>query len=76
MTIPSFEEAVRGFKYKSPFAPFVIELTDSRTILVDDPDAIGLSNGTMGYIDADGNILTISYQQVSALRPASLESAK
>ncbi|MCI0379860.1 MAG: hypothetical protein L0215_19945 [Gemmataceae bacterium] len=70
MSVPEIEETIRGLKYKTPFRPFVIELTDSRSILVDNPDAIGFSDGTVGYIHPNGEILMIPYANVFALRDA------
>lgn len=76
MNVLRLEETIRDFKFKMPFVPFVIQLTDKRTLMIDDPDAIGFAEGTVGFIDPNGEIVMIPYADVSAVRAASLEAAK
>ena len=68
MTEELFGNALREHKYHEPFRPFVIELTNGEQLEIDDPDAFGFSGGAGGFINARGDILQFSCDEVRAIR--------
>ena len=54
MKAEHYEQALRDFRKRQPFKPFVIELVSGRLIHVDHPEAIISRQGQAAHIAADG----------------------
>jgi hypothetical protein len=75
VTPEKLEETLRSFKYRIPFQPFIVTLADGRTFVVDDADAVGFSEGAVGFLSPQYDFLMVQYEDVGAIRPAATEMA-
>jgi hypothetical protein len=49
----NFDQLLRTLLHRRPFRPFLVELNDGGSFLVDDPEAVAYNNGAAGFIGTD-----------------------
>jgi hypothetical protein len=69
MSRNALDEAIRTFRKKEPFEPFVIECDDGRRFIVRDPKAIDCMYGSATYVRPDGNFDFLDFEIVSRVVP-------
>jgi hypothetical protein len=69
MGVKEFEEAIRRFKYREPFAPFVVEKTDGALITVTHP-AVVFNGESAGFLSDDDELIGFRYDEVREIRAA------
>jgi hypothetical protein len=74
MIVDQFERELRSFMHRKPYRPFVVVLTDGRTIFVDEP-AIAFGGGRAAYIGPDSSVDVFDCEQVQEFRLAQEEPA-
>jgi hypothetical protein len=67
MTAEEFESTMCRLKRQKPFLPFVVELLDGRSILVDRPK-IAIGGGGATLVKPRFNLVEIECEQVRAIR--------
>lgn len=69
MTAEEFEKKVRGFVRKEPYVPFVFELLDGATVLIEKPDLLAFGHGGATYLGSE-EIRLIDCEYVRDIRLA------
>ncbi|MCI0357908.1 MAG: hypothetical protein L0211_05390 [Planctomycetaceae bacterium] len=72
MTIEQFENQLREHLRRTPFLPFIVKLSDGRTIFVDEP-AVSFGGGRAGFIGPDEYVEFFDCEQVERIELASAE---
>lgn len=67
MNEEQFEEALRRHLHQQPFEAFVVELTDGRTIVIDQPTLI-FAGGAATYGTRSQDLVFFDCEEVRAIR--------
>ncbi len=67
MTIQQVEEKVIELIHRQPFVPFVVEMTDGKTLEVPHP-RLAINHTGAGFLGPDGGIVDIDFATVRAIR--------
>ena len=73
MSVEQFEHELRTNKHRDPFRPFVVELIDGRSILVDEP-ALAFDGGRAVFLGSS-DIEIFDCEEVQRFRPAQMGPA-
>jgi hypothetical protein len=67
MTIKQIEEKMIELKHRTPFTPFVVEMTDGQMVEVPHP-GLAINETGAGFIGPDGGIVDVEFKSVRAIR--------
>lgn len=67
MTPDQVEKKVIELIYSDPFVPFIVEMTDGRSVEVPHP-RLAIDGEGAGFIDLDGALTDFDFKEVSAIR--------
>jgi hypothetical protein len=73
MTQTQFEETVRRYLYHKPYIPFIIDLVDGRSFVIDG-QGLSFNNGFVCYFDPDYQFNEFTCAEVKAIRAVTLET--
>ncbi len=74
MTRDAFDNEMRAHLRKRPFEPFFVTLTDGDRLLIDEASGVALSgNGAAGFINANGELVLLDWENVRSIMPAAQE---
>jgi hypothetical protein len=74
MTEELFTQQLREFIRRQPFEPFVVELQDGRSLLINRP-AVVFHGGAAGFISDTDGLVDFSCDEVRRMGPAKWEAA-
>lgn len=67
MQLETFERSLRAFSRRTPFQPYMIELTSGSRFAINHPEAVGFNGGLAVYISPDGAPSLFDHDSVSQL---------
>lgn len=73
MSPEDFDQSLRAFLRRQPFQPFLVELKEGRSFLVDDPEAVAFCNGAAGFIALKKEVFLFTNENTVDMRLASPE---
>jgi hypothetical protein len=73
MTVQQVEDSVTELVHREPFAPFLVELMDGRTIDLAHPRLAFDSNGAV-FFGPDGGLVDFEFKNVRAIRLLNTEA--
>ena len=72
MSEETMHQLLLEFKYRQPFEPFVVALTNGKQIFVDEP-AVLFNGPAAGYVGKD-NLIAFSCDEIQSISPAVAEA--
>ena len=73
----NFAKSLAAFQKRTPFRPFVVELVNGVTIVVEHPEALRYQGqGTAVYMDRHGTITLFDHEGVANLTDARQATSK
>ena len=70
-----FLQTLRTFLRREPFQPFIVEFTDGKQLLIDDPHAVTIGTCVAGFLTPEYDLISFSCEQVRDIRMATQEAA-
>ena len=74
MTPQQVEEKVIELIHREPFVPFVVEMTDGRSLEVAHP-RLAINGGGAGFLGPDGGLVDFEFKTVRSIRLIKGEAA-
>ena len=65
MTAENFNKSLRTFQGRTPFRPYMVELTSGAKIVVYHPEALVYRSGVGVYFGPDGSLTILDHEGVS-----------
>lgn len=73
MTPEQVEEKIIALIHREPFVPFVVEMSDGRSLEIPHP-RLAINGGGAGFIGPDGAIVNFEFKDVRTIRYIHLEA--
>jgi len=75
MTAEHFQTAIRGFQWRTPFKPYVVELVGGDRVPVDHQEALVIRGGVAVFVSSSGAPTIFDHEGVSQVFASSGEPA-
>jgi hypothetical protein len=73
MTLEQVEARIIELIHREPFVPFVVEMTDGRTLEIPHP-RLAINGGGAGFFGPDGALVDFDFRTVRSIRVPGVEA--
>ena len=75
MVAETFNQVLRAFQRRTPFAPFIVELISGDRITIEHPEALVFRSGAAVYFSKQGEITIFDHEGVAQVTDQSAQAA-